>query len=382
MNEEQFGPRDANRPYARAFGDEDGWKKLKPTVQADALVLRDECPVCGHPIEDLVSLSREWLKGVGEDPSKEPSIVTVVTCNCEVAHERQPKDRTGCGASAVLTVEIYRDENGCPTARVKRARAATSGDRSWDAEASNWEKGLARAVSTTAEKWGATVAAIFGVFTFALVLENERVTEVLHSDATWPWWVATGFLGLIGAACLLYGTRWRREPGEPTDRLLQSIGGLALVAAVGCGVLGLVVEPRAGWSFGLIAGGVFALGLAATMLSGLAAQGSPKWVPYFTGPLMRQRRLEKATATVRDLRRARVATALAVTGLVAALGLLWYAPDPDPQLVLAKTKDGTNPCGAIAAHQGVGLALDPPGAQALVDIDPDELIQLTPTDKC
>jgi hypothetical protein len=371
------------RAYGRDFGTEQGWLRLAPqmTDDHDALQLFGPCPLCTHDLDDFVSLSPEWVKGLGATP--EP-LITTVQCNCSEEHAGRPAVQSGCGAVAVVTVELSRPGNE-PTATVNSARRATVRDRSWDDEAAKWEQAVSERVSGTAEKWGQTIAALFALFGLGLVFEDDRVDKVLSSSADWPWWVLVGLLLFSGVVLLTYFAS-RREPGEPKDKtFLWSGAGVLLVTVATVALYVFDASLDAGPTFGVLAGVAAGFALAATAFAGLAAQGSPKWISYLTGNRMRALRLDAADESVRNLRRARIATVLAIVGLGAALAVLWYAPveSPGKQQVRLFTSDGDEACGELAAKAGPGVAIDPPGEDDdREEFSLDELARITAVDAC
>ncbi len=347
--------------YRREFGTPSDWTGLTASVEDDALQIRGRCPVCRGTVDDFVSLSPAWAAALRRTGGTDV-IETVTVCNCEEKHADAPEGRSGCGAMAVLRVELRGGAGGIEAA-VLTARAATARDRSWDDEAARWEHERAERVGTTAERWAGTIGALFGVVGFGLVLQGDRVAEVVGSDAEWPWWVLGGLFATAFAASL-YG--WRRhDTDEPQDDLLIVACAASFVAALVAFAWGGIegVPLDGGTTFGVLAGVSVAFGLAATGFAGFAAQGSPKWVNYLTGNRARRLRMESADRSMRNLRRARLATIVAVTGLVATLAVYWYAdvPGPTPQQVVVSTTDGAEECGRLLPYGGRGVRFDPAG---------------------
>ena len=378
-----------DRAYGRAFakrGQEDSeaeetWKELKASVADDALSLIGHCPLCTHDIDDFVSLSPEWVTSWVD--GEEHEVETLVQCNCTAEHDGRPDDHLGCGALARVTVGV-KCVPGTYSARVKEAAAGTARDRSWDEEAGKWEQAMTTRLAQTAEKWGQTVAALFAIFGVSVVLEGERLDAVLASTATWPSWVLFGFLTVTAATMLVYlEVKARRDEGEPPDDVFR----WGALVAVALAVLALAVAAderlQAGAGFGVLVGLAAALALTATGFAGLAAQGSPKWVPYLTGNRLRRLRLESADATVRNLRRARVATALALVALGCALAVLWYAPAaPEGPAVRLFTDAGLEPCGELLSRGDAGVAIDPQGADDFQDYAIADLQRIRAVDSC
>lgn len=384
------------RAYGRTFSTsgsdapspETAWKQLGASVEEHALAISGSCPACTHWIDDFVSLSPEWVKHlrpVGEQ------VITVVQCNCTHAHAGRPDDAIGCGAIAVVTVSLTpksKEEDpqqNSPRAEVISARRASARDRSWDDEAGKWEQAMSTRLSETAEKWGQTVAALFGLFGLGLVLESDRVEKVVSSSDTWPWWVLAGLLAVAATVFLVY---WglRHEETEPRDDAFLVTGTSMATLSLGCILLGYFGDPpKAGVTFGIMAGIAVGLALAATAFAGLAAQGSPKWVSYLTGNRMRALRIERADRSVRDLRRARVTTSLAVIALASALAVLWYASaePPGKQKVRLVIAGGLTPCGELLSRAGPGIAIDPDGeADSREEFALDDVTHVEAVDSC
>lgn len=383
---------DGEKPYKRWFGKAGEWTRtrdaLSASVETDALVIRGSCPRCGHRMDDFVSLSPDWLRDLRPRADGEP-IETVTACNCDDRHEGRPEDEHGCGAIAVLTVTLTAPAaagRAAPlAARITGAREATARDRSWDEEAARWDQAMTERLSTTAERWAGTIAALFGVTGFSLVLTGDQVARAVTSKATWPWWVLGGVLTATALACL-YG--WlHREKGEPADRVMIWSCGVGTAAAATALAWGAIagVPVDAGPTFGILAGVAVIFGLFATGSAGLAAQGSPKWVNYLTGNRMRRLRMESADHSARNLRRARIATVLAVGALVATLAVLWYAPAaaPEPQQVLVRVTNGAGPvCGRLEANSGRGLLISEKGAREPRRIPPEEIAGVETVARC
>lgn len=351
----------AETPYGRRFAPREQWLALTATVREEALQITGPCPVCTHDLDDFVSLSPDWLRQLKRDGAT-ARIETVVACNCDNRHENRPETALGCGTIAVLTAFLTGTECGV-TATIGCARKATARDRSWDEDAARWEREKAERVGAIAERWSATIAALFAIFGGTLVLSGDRVSTAAASDASWPWWVLGGLLATIVAASL-YG--WlRRDDDEPVDVLLIATCAVsavaALVAITWAAIAGVPVDG--GPTFGILAALAVVFALAATGFAGFAAQGSPRWVNYLTGNRMRQLRMESADRTMRSLRRARLATIVAVTGLVATLAVFWYAPVPDTHQVVVQTTAGDEYCGALLSYGEEGLAFDPEGSE-------------------
>jgi hypothetical protein len=372
-----------DRAYGRDFGSEQDWLRLVPalTDERDALQLSGDCPLCRHGLDDFVSLSPEWVAGLRDTAE---AVITTVQCNCSEDHAGRPASQVGCGAVAVVTVELSPTGDGY-AATVKSARRATLRDRSWDDEAAKWEQAATERISETAEKWGQTIAALFALFGLGLVFEDDRVEKVISSSADWPWWVLVGLLLFSSLVLLTYHVT-RREPGEPKDKLLLWAGMAGLVlSAVAVALFIPDLSLDAGPTFGVLAGVAAGLALAATAFAGLAAQGSPKWISYLTGNRMRALRLDAADKSVRNLRRARIATVLSIVGLGAALAVLWYAPveSPGKQQVRLFTTEGDEACGELVPKIGRGIAIDPPGdADNREEFSPEQLARVTAVDSC
>lgn len=391
-----------DRAYGRAFGREQhsnkekarAWTSLTAAVDPDlrdALRLTGKCPLCTHDIDDFVLLTPSWVDGLNEATT----LTTVARCNCDTSHEGRPEDQVGCGALAVLTVSLTprnapkgEKRPPEPLAKVESAKQATARDRTWDDDAAAWERAMNERLSGTAEKWGQTIAALFGLFGLALVFESDRVQSVVSSAATWPFWVLLGLLIVIGAACLYYWDRRReRDAGEPRDGALVAVSIATFAAAIGLALwagLNRKAPLSAGVSFGILAGAAALMALTATAFAGLAAQGSPKWVSYLTGNRMRALRHAAGDASVQNLRRARLATVLAVLGLGGALSVLWYAPieQPGKQKVSISLARGDPVCGDLITRAGPGVSVDPPGAQTRENLQIANITRVLPVDSC
>jgi hypothetical protein len=146
----------SERESTRRAGGEHGTRE----GTADALQVIGKCPCCKHEMDDFVSLSPEWVRGLGNSPQP---VITVLACNCTEEHAGRPPQQTGCGLVAVVTLELSRARSGKKvTAKVNwPPRPATARDRAWDDEAAKWEQAMSSRLSDTAAKWGETVAAVF-----------------------------------------------------------------------------------------------------------------------------------------------------------------------------------------------------------------------------
>jgi len=378
--------------YDRCFGSVEEWTErddLRACVRDNALVIAGRCPRCWHEMDDFVSLSPAWLSELRRRGGR-PKIKTVTACNCDDRHDGRPDGEHGCGAIAVLTVKLTAVRAQPPrkravTAGIAKARPATARDRSWDEEADRWDQTKTDTISTVAERWGATVGALFGLIGFSLVLSGDQVTKAVTSNVTWPWWVLAGVLAGACFACL-YGWR-RRDPDEPADPLMIAacaVSAAAAIVAISWGAF-RSVPVDAGPTFGIIAGIAVLFAMAATGFAGLAAQGSPRWVNYLTGNRMRTLRMESADSSSRNLRRARVATVVGIGALVATLAVLWYAPaaKPGPQQVLVRQTTGAGDvCGALQPNSGRGLAIVPDGDTRPRTIQTDEIAGVEAVDSC
>jgi hypothetical protein len=360
-------------------------------VKDGALVIVGSCPRCGHRMDDFVSLSPDWLRGLSARADDNEPIETVAACNCDDRHEGRPEDEHGCGAIAVLTVKLRRTDDGV-TARIADAREATARDRSWDEEADRWDRTKAERVSTIAERWAATIAALFGLVGFSLVLSGDQVKSAVGSGASWPWWVLGGVLAAIAGTCL-YGSL-RREKDEPVDRamIVACVGwSLAAVGVLAWGWLYArahdgATPVAAGPTFGVLAGVAVLSAMGATGFAGFAAQGSPKWVNYLTGNRMRTLRMESADRSSRNLRRARIATVASIGTLLATLAVLYYAPaaSPDPLQVRVRVTTGAGPvCGTLKKeNSGRGIVITEASARAALRIPPEEIAGVEAVDRC
>ncbi len=400
--------RDAARAedaYERCFPPAARWLasgQVSAQVTDDALVITGRCPRCRHGLDDFVSLSEEWVRALSagkleeqkQKPPRDVIVETVTACNCDDDHPGRPDGEHGCGALAVLSVKLDAAPiaGGTPqgvSATIAAARQATARDRSWDEEAARWDDDVTDRIAATGDRWGATIGALFGLVGFSLVLSGDQVASAVSSSAAWPWWVLGGVLAAIAGACL-YG--WMRvERNEPRDALLAiacAVSALLSLGVLGWGALrvatGHGVPVDAGPTFGILAGIAVLFGLSASGFAGLAAQGSPRWVAYLTGNRMRKERMRSADRMARNLRRARIATVVAVGALVTTLGVLWYAPAQKPgvQQAVVRTTDGRMLCGALQPYSGAGVAIDPTGSEPRVVVARAEIVQISAVDAC
>lgn len=194
-------------------------------------------------------------------------------------------------------------------------RRADPSDLAWEDRADQLEFQALTAVRSSAEKWGASLAAILGLFgTILLVKGRTDITQLMQ-----------GYQIAIATLLLL----------------------AILTAAV------------------------------AVYEAALAAQGTPEKLHWPGGGALRQWELQRADNAKDQLKLSRVLTFFAVGFVLIAIGLTWFGkaePSPSGAAVVVTVSGSAPHCGTLASAQDGSLALRggdgkvtpiPPGANVI-----------------
>jgi hypothetical protein len=204
-----------------------------------------------------------------------------------------------------------------------RPRRATPSDVRWAQRADELEYNALSRVRSTAEKWTASLGAI---------------------------------LGLGGTVLLVKG----REDISTLETTYQVLVGVVLLAALG-------------------------VALAATVVGGLAAQGTPRNVRWPSGTKLRRWEREQALSAIGRLRTSRVLAIVAVGLIVVAVGLTWFGEAEStskPPTVVVLQESGSVLCGRLVAGETAGavqLSTTDGGATALQGGD---VVSVVPVSGC
>jgi hypothetical protein len=162
-----------------------------------------------------------------------------------------------------------------------------------------------------------------------------------------------------------------RKSAEGWRNGLAALIGLTTIASAvnGGAALSALGTPAA-----VAAGVLLFLGITAAafgiMWSMRAAYGDPHLVTqenFVAGGGTEGFRVRLAAATARDLSRARYATIVALAFVVAAIGVVWYAPRAQPPFVEIETTGLKHLCGRlVASAEGLIALKDPAGAPITV----------------
>jgi hypothetical protein len=365
-------------PAERRFAREEvsAWSDVAVRTRTgeDAVVVFATCPLCGHEIDDFIHLGESKV-GM--------SFTSVLSCNCESKHDGAPAGTLGCGALSAVRITLTVGGEGT----LEVTGRATLRERYWDQEAATYERAMTTRLAGIAEKWGQTVAAIFGLFGIALIVEaNEELDDLAASTAEWPY-AAVATAALVAGFATIGWVRLRSRNEHRSDEGAFWTG--AFTVAIGAFGITLLIACEtpfgADVSFGIAAAIAIALALASTAFAGLAAQGTPKWIAALTGETMRRRHMEITAHTVRDLMRARFTTIWATIFLGVAVAIMWFAPQQSTattNVKLTLRAAGEQPCGELRARTGRRFALDPGGGKPVEFYDFDEVVRLDPVARC
>jgi hypothetical protein len=178
-------------PYERRC--DTGWAsevlahKCRISVTDHEIALQATCTNCEHELDDYIALDRRFARRLAKgdacilqdaDTLQAPteSILTVLSCNCDSKHEGRPEDAHGCGRFAGLHIEIEAAPRKLwrPQMRSKprlrlAVEAASGQDKVWDDRAADQEGSMLMQLRELAEKWGATLGTLLGLFGIAVV---------------------------------------------------------------------------------------------------------------------------------------------------------------------------------------------------------------------
>jgi hypothetical protein len=186
---------------------------------------------------------------------------------------------------------------GVPISEVQFISQATEEDRLIQQRAEQQTVEALSIIRATAEKWAATIAAVF---------------------------TALGFVTFIQG----------REQIRALGHVFEIVAGGAVLAA-------------------------FSLAAIAIVLAALAAQGTPRETAV-TGPELRFIEQREALRARKRLTRSRASLGFALILVIVALGFLWYSPGDKKKSqtnVLVLTRSGDLECGSLEATGGNQLAV-------------------------
>lgn len=309
-------------------------------AEGPVVVLSGSCPCCGHPMAAAVavgpvvrmgatpkafgSLSRRGTAASGE---------YVVWCNCTVDHKGRPTGEVGCGSfGLLLTASEPANERRRPgywwrivlasflsvhlatsrrtTSRRKEGESAqvTAPQRHAFVDDLLWAKkldaGAVDALDNTraaAAKWAPTITAITGIYSaFALIKGRSDITALTHG-----WEIGVGFFVAVAAT----------------------------------------------------------FSLRSIVLAALAAEGTPSSVAV-SATSIRAYFAHAVDVAQWQLLASRVTAVLAAVCIGAAIGIVWFAPQP-ALLHAVKFSDGTSVCGVVAVNPNGTLKVTTPAGKAV-----------------
>ena len=172
------------------------------SLGSDRWKLAGNCPRCGHPMEKILEPQLVQFAigpGKNQDPEwNEP----LVECNCDSTHPGRPESAHGCGARGVMP-----GPHGSGTPRPPELAEVE-----WERKRAELVADALPRIHSSAEKWGATIGVLTGVFGAAGFIKGREEISKLE---TWVQWViglglglavALAVTGIVTAALAAQGT--------------------------------------------------------------------------------------------------------------------------------------------------------------------------------